>query len=76
MFCALAMVSTLTACASSDEAVPEKYNEPRFDSDGIVNLKVNKVEIVSFYVLVIYLQENNNKMCLLLMAVFLIQRLL
>ena len=47
MFCALAMVSTLTACASSDEAVPEKYNEPRFDSDGIVNLKVNKVEIVS-----------------------------
>ena len=41
------MVSTLTACASSDEAVPEKYNEPRFDSDGIVNLKVNKVEIVS-----------------------------
>ena len=47
MFCALAMVSTLTACASSDEAVPKKYNEPRFDSDGIVNLKVNKVEIVS-----------------------------
>ena len=47
IFCALAMVSTLTACASSDEAVPEKYNEPRFDSDGIVNLKVNKVEIVS-----------------------------
>ena len=47
MFCALAMVSTLTACASSDEAVPEKYNEPRFNADGVVNLNVNKVEIVS-----------------------------
>lgn len=47
IFCALAMVSTLTACASSDEAVPEKYNEPRFNADGVVNLNVNKVEIVS-----------------------------
>ncbi len=47
MFCALALVSTLSACASSDEPVPQKYNEPRFNSDGIVNLKVNKVEVVS-----------------------------
>ena len=29
------------------EAVPQKYNEPRFNADGIVNLKVNKVEVVS-----------------------------
>lgn len=47
MFCALALVSTLTACASDNEAVPQKYNEPRFNSDGIVNLKVNKVEVIS-----------------------------
>lgn len=47
MFCALALVSTLSACASSNEPVPQKYNEPRFNSDGIVNLKVNKVEVIS-----------------------------
>ena len=47
MFCALALVSGLAACASTDEAVPQKYNEPRFNADGIVNLKVNKVEVVS-----------------------------
>lgn len=47
MFCALALISTLTACASDNEAVPQKYNEPRFNSDGIVNLKVNKVEVIS-----------------------------
>jgi len=47
MFCALALVSTISACASTDDAVPQKYNEPRFNSDGIVNLKVNKVEVVS-----------------------------
>ncbi len=47
MFCALALVSTLAACASDNEAVPQKYNEPRFNSDGIVNLKVNKVEVIS-----------------------------
>lgn len=46
LFCAAALVSTLAACAS-DEAVPQKYNEPRFDTDGVVNLKVNKVEVVS-----------------------------
>ena len=42
MFCAAALVSGLAACASTDEAVPQKYN-----ADGIVNLKVNKVEVVS-----------------------------
>ncbi len=47
MFCALALISTLAACASDNEAVPQKYNEPRFNSDGIVNLKVNKVEVIS-----------------------------
>ena len=47
MFCAAALVSGLAACASTDEAVPQKYNEPRFNADGIVNLKVNKVEVVS-----------------------------
>ena len=44
---ALVMVLSLAACASTDEAVPQKYNEPRFNADGIVNLKVNKVEVVS-----------------------------
>ena len=44
MFCAAALVPGLAACASTDEAVPQKYNEPRFNADGIVNLKVNKVE--------------------------------
>ena len=47
MFCAWALISTLAACASDNEAVPQKYNEPRFNSDGIVNLKVNKVEVIS-----------------------------
>ena len=47
MFCAAALVSGRAACASTDEAVPQKYNEPRFNADGIVNLKVNKVEVVS-----------------------------
>ncbi len=47
IFYALALVSLLSACASSDEAVPQKYNEPRFDNNNLINLKVNKVEVVS-----------------------------
>ena len=47
MFCALALVSGLAACASTDEAVPQKYNEPLLCFPVILNLKVNKVEVVS-----------------------------
>lgn len=47
VFCALAMVSTIAGCASDNEAVPQKYNEPRFSTNGVVNLKVSKIDVTS-----------------------------
>jgi hypothetical protein len=40
----------ITACASDDKAVPSKFAEPRFNEDGPVELKVNKVKVVSEFV--------------------------
>jgi len=41
-------VILVAACTSKDqEAVPQRYNEPRFNSEAPVKLKVSKVEVVS-----------------------------
>lgn len=45
LFCALVFVA---ACASTDDqAVPQKFQEPRFTAEDQVDLKVNKVEVIS-----------------------------
>lgn len=47
ILCALAAVIILGGCASDDEAVPQRFSEPRFNNSEPVNLKVNKVEVTS-----------------------------
>jgi len=47
ILCAFATVLFLAGCASDNQAVPQRFNEPRFNSNGPIELKVNKVEVVS-----------------------------
>ena len=45
LFCVLGFVA---ACASTDDkAVPQRFQEPRFETQEQIELKVNKIEVVS-----------------------------
>ena len=47
-FSALLIVLAFAAgCANNNEAEPRRYQEPRFTDQAPIDLKVNRVEVVS-----------------------------
>ena len=50
ILCAFAAMLVLAGCASDNQAVPQRFSEPRFNSSDPIKLKVNKVEVVSEFI--------------------------
>ena len=50
LFAVFGILAMITACATTEEQAPQKFQESRFDAQQQINLKVNKVEVVSEFV--------------------------
>jgi hypothetical protein len=50
LFAVFGILAMMTACATTEEQAPQKFQESRFDAQQQINLKVNKVEVVSEFV--------------------------